>query len=47
MKEEIFNIDNNKIFAFVGARSHDIYNGRFNLDEKEKIYKYQKKSSIF
>lgn len=35
MRGEIFDIDNKKIFAFGGAKSHDIQDGIFNLDEKE------------
>lgn len=33
---EIFNINNKKIFAFGGAKSHDIQDGILNLDEEEK-----------
>ncbi|MBS1340910.1 MAG: metallophosphatase [Clostridia bacterium] len=35
MRGEIFDIDNKKIFAFGGAKSHDIQDGIFNLDEEE------------
>ena len=38
MRGEIFDIDNKKIFAFGGAKSHDIQDGILNLDEEEKIY---------
>ena len=34
IRGEIFNIDNKKIFAFGGARSHDIQEGILNLDEE-------------
>ena len=37
MRGEIFDIDNKKIFAFGGARSHDIQDGILNLDEEEKM----------
>lgn len=41
MRGEIFNIDNKKLFTFGGAKSHDIKERIFNLDE-EKIYEYIK-----
>ena len=47
MRGEIFDIDNKKIFAFGGARSHDIQDGILNLDEEEKIYKYRKRGAYF
>ena len=47
MRGEIFDIDGNKIFAFGGARSHDIRDGILDLDEEEKIYEYRKKGAIF
>ena len=47
MRGEIFNIDNKKIFAFGGARSHDIQEGILNLDEEEKIYEYRKRGAYF
>lgn len=47
MRGEIFNIDNKKIFAFGGARSHDIQDGILNLDEEEKIYEYRKRGAYF
>lgn len=47
MRGEIFDIDNNKIFAFGGARSHDIQDGILNLDEEEKIYEYRKREAYF
>ena len=34
MRGEIFDIDNKKIFAFGGAKSHDIKDGIVNLDEE-------------
>lgn len=37
MRGEIFDIDNKKIFAFGGARSHDIEDGILNLDEEKNI----------
>lgn len=47
MRGEIFDIDNKKIFAFGGAKSHDIQNGILNLDEEEKIYEYRKRGAYF
>lgn len=47
MRGEIFEIDNKKIFAFGGARSHDIQDGILNLDEEEKIYEYRKRCAYF
>lgn len=47
MRGEIFDIDNKKIFAFGGARSHDIQDGILNLDEEEKIYEYRKREAYF
>lgn len=47
MRGEIFDIDNKRIFAFGGARSHDIQDGILNLDEEEKIYEYRKKGAYF
>ena len=47
MRGEIFDIDNKKIFAFGGARSHDIQDGILNLDEEEKIYDYRKRGAYF
>ena len=47
MRGEIFDIDNKKIFAFGGARSHDIQDGILNLDEEEKIYEYRKTGAYF
>ena len=47
MRGEIFDIDNKKIFAFGGARSHDIQDGILNLDEEEKIYEYRKRGAYF
>ena len=47
MRGEIFDIDNKKIFAFGGARSHDIQDGILNLDEEEKIYEYRKRRAYF
>lgn len=47
MRGEIFNIDNKKIFAFGGAKSHDIQDGILNLDEEEKIYEYRKRGAYF
>ncbi len=47
MRGEIFEIDNKKIFAFGGARSHDIQDGILNLDEEEKIYEYRKRGAYF
>lgn len=35
MRGEIFDIDGKKIFAFGGAKSHDIQDGILNLDEEE------------
>lgn len=37
MRSEIFNIDGKKIFAFGGAKSHDIQDGILNLEDKEEI----------
>ena len=37
MRGEIFDIDNKKIFAFGGARSHDIQDGILNLNEEKNI----------
>ena len=47
MRGEIFDIDNRKIFAFGGAKSHDIQAGILNLDEEEKIYQYRKRRVYF
>lgn len=47
MRGEIFDIDNKKIFAFGGARSHDIQDGILNLDEEEKIYEFRKRGAYF
>lgn len=47
MRGEIFDIDNKKIFAFGGAKSHDIQDGILNLDEEEKIYEYCKRGAYF
>lgn len=47
MRGEIFDIDNKKIFAFGGARSHDIQDGILNLDEEEKIYEHRKRGAYF
>ena len=47
MRGEIFDIDNKKIFAFGGARSHDIQDGILNLEEEEKIYDYRKRGAYF
>ena len=47
MRGEIFNIDNNKIFAFGGSKSYDIQDGVLNLDEEERIYEYRKKGVYF
>ena len=47
MRGEIFDIDNKKIFAFGGARSHDIQDGILNLYEEEKIYEYRKRGAYF
>ena len=47
MRGEIFDIDNRKIFAFGGAKSHDIQAGILNLDEEEKIYQYRKRGAYF
>ena len=47
MRGEIFDIDNKKIFAFGGARLHDIQDGILNLDEEEKIYEYRKRGAYF
>ena len=47
MRGEIFEIDGKKIFAFGGAKSHDIQNGILNLDEEEKIYEFRKMGAHF
>ena len=47
MRGEIFDIDNKRIFAFGGARSHDIQDGILNLDEEERIYEYRKRGAYF
>ena len=47
MRGKIFDIDNKKIFAFGGARSHDIQDGILNLDEEERIYEYRKRGAYF
>ena len=47
MRGEIFDVDNKKIFAFGGAKSHDIQDGILNLDEEEKIYEYRKRGAYF
>ncbi len=47
MRGEVFDIDNKKIFAFGGAKSHDIQDGILNLDEEEKIYNFRKRGAYF
>ena len=47
MRGEIFDIDGKKLFAFGGAKSHDIQDGILNLDEEEKIYEYRKRRAYF
>lgn len=47
IRGEIFDIDNKKIFAFGGAKSHDIQDGILNLDEEEKIYEFRKRGAYF
>lgn len=47
MRGEIFDIENKKIFAFGGAKLHDIQEGILNLDEEEKIYNFRKRGSYF
>lgn len=47
MREEIFEINNNKILTFGGAKSHDIQEGILNLDEEEKITTTEKEELIF
>ena len=47
MRGEIFDIDNKQIFAFGGAKLHDIQDGILNLDEEEKIYEYRKRGAYF
>lgn len=47
MRGEIFEIDGKKIFAFGGAKSHDIQDGILNLDEEEKIYEFRKMGAHF
>jgi len=47
MRGEIFDIDGKKIFAFGGAKSHDIQDGILNLVEEERIYEYRKMGAYF
>ena len=47
MRGEVFDIDGKTIFAFGGAKSHDIQDGILNLDEEEKIYEYRKREAFF
>ena len=47
MRGELFEIDGKKIFAFGGAKSHDIQDGILNLDEEEKIYEFRKRGAYF
>ncbi len=47
MRGEVFDIDGKTIFAFGGARSHDIQDGIINLNEEEKIYEYRKRGAFF
>ena len=47
MRGEIFDIDNKKIFAFGGAKSHDIQDGILDLDKEEKIYEFRKRGAYF
>ena len=47
MRGEIFDIEGKTIFAFGGARSHDIQDGILNLDEEEKIFEYRKRGAYF
>lgn len=46
MRGEIFDIDNKKIFAFGGAKSHDIQDGILNLDEEKKYMSIVKEEHI-
>ena len=47
IRGEIFDIDNKKLFAFGGAKSHDIQDGILNLDEEERIYEFRKRGAYF
>ncbi len=47
IRGEIFDIDDKKFFAFGGARSHDIKDGILNMDEEDKIYRYNKMGAYF
>lgn len=47
MRGEVFEIEGKTIFAFGGARSHDIQDGILNLDEEDKIYEYRKRGAYF
>lgn len=51
MRGEVFEIEGKKIFAFGGARSHDIEDGIIEWDEKgkwkEKSRKWEKEGKIF
>lgn len=47
MRGEVFDIDNKKIFAFGGAKLHDIQDEILNLDEEEKIYNFRKRGAYF
>lgn len=47
IRGEIFDINDKKFFAFGGARSHDIKDGILNMDEEDKIYRYNKMGAYF
>lgn len=47
MRGEVFDIDGKKIFAFGGAKSHDVQDGILDLDDEEKIYEFRKKGAYF
>lgn len=47
IRGEVFDIDNKKFFVFGGARSHDIKDGILNMDEEDKIYRYNKMGAYF
>lgn len=47
MRGEVFEMGGKKIFAFGGAKSHDIQDGILDMDEEEKIYEYRKMGATF
>lgn len=47
MRGEVFDIQGRKFFTFGGAKSHDIKDGILNMDEEDKIYRFNKMGAYF